>query len=353
MKLAILSGVLLLAGFASEQSGSAPTSVDVCDLKRNFESYIGQRVIVRGQFGYHLDPPGRLSGGYLRVGELNFVFEFRGENCPEVSIGAALDRSVGDTHALGIDRLDALLEANRLLTPSGYPCGARCPYYNPILISAVARVVRYGGLAIEQVLAFAPIRTEIPFGGSYDCTQDEWKLTQNEFDSLDAAASEFATQDPKSNAYYSVIAHHWNDPPAGDGMYIGRLDSWTAPDLLRTYSVAHFLGDTRIVREACVPKIQPRVVQGEIHCSKQRWNPDKTILSSGAVKVQDILRAVLNSWSISYDKLDVNQCKRFPPSPEDTVQWADGCIFGSSDGEISRTVAAEPTVRGEQVPSKS
>jgi hypothetical protein len=96
-------------------------------------------------------------------------------------------------------------------------------------------------LAIEQVSDVDAVRTAVPAGGEYKCSEEEWKIddaTLTRFTRRQQCAGFRDCQIVWAEYLAQIAEHHWNDRiDPHSGSYPAMEHRWISEDLLKSYAV--------------------------------------------------------------------------------------------------------------------
>jgi len=284
--------LVLAAGPAYAQTLSVPErppqDVKLCDLLRNPNTYDGQRIRVSGKvnrdfedFSLHgLECGSQVSHPiWLQYGD------------DKTNAGAEVGHRFIQADPLVKDGayqfFSQQITAQRLLEPDLKTCnGPECHYYHvtatltgrffagiePGRSTGVKTFTGFGRgdcchlLVIEQVSEVRSERTQVPVGGQFQCSTEDWVVP--------------AANSSDSGQMFAAIGKHWGDDTSQGTISAGK---WIAPDLLTSYSVEILTtpGDkknapypkTTVTRESChaVQTFAPRPVTEPVSCETRQW----------------------------------------------------------------------------------
>ncbi len=362
MKHALVAAFLVIAALTAHTQASTPIPfVDVCQLTRNPALYIGKQVEIHGfvtqafeDFSVHDEQcPAFNNRVALEYGDMNENVKYWKRlfhvQLPETNF----------LHDGEAERFNNLLREFRIFAPNGNECGPEvCSFFRVsatvtgwFLAMKKTNVSCIGScrvLVIEHVSDVSATRTEVPFGGVYQCVEDEWRPTGAERGALAGLDSQqTATRDARAARLqmFSRIAQHWDDPAIAGGHLEIASGGWESGDLLRRYAVQSFgTGEELIVtRQLChATDVPPKEVSPDVRCTQKYWespsasrtSPQPNAETQLASVARDAISQATASWGTPLSDLLVNTCNHAISGNEDYGQ----CSFTNQDGTVSMWV---------------
>jgi len=267
--------LLLISFLPVSGLGQTPVKVSLCDLVKEPQKYTRQWVEVRGtvdiafeNFTLHTRDCGDA--------ELRWIWLAYGGDEPTPTASTVNDRTRPSGAVLKVDnipvqlRRDANLElfkgrlvAQRVTAPDGSTCYEHvCHFYNVtatlvgLFMAAPDPSTNLSGyghmgcchlLTIQQVTDVDAVRTEVPAGGRFFCSEDTWEMDQKQ--ALEAFKRRSCTDlmdcERAVKDQFGAIATHWGDKfEAGNGTaysFLSGTPFWRSAAMLTTYKLqAHY-----------------------------------------------------------------------------------------------------------------
>lgn len=359
MKHVFVMGFLLLVAIAVHAQARSTLSATVCELTRNPALYIGKQIEVQGQVTRAFED-----------------FSVHDQQCPHSRNRVALE--YGDRkesvrywphffhvqipqttflHDEQAERFDHLLQSFRVFEPDGDECGPeRCSFFAvSARISGWFLAMKQDGkylgpccvLIMERISEVSATRTDVPFGGVYQCDEQEWHPAEFERAALVSSNPQGSpNSDPRSARLllFSRIAEHWHDPDIADGYLSMATGAWTSPDLLRQYNVRS-IGKSRellVTRQVChATEVPSTAASPDAGCTQRYWDGSLAKIATGPheeLQLEPVARIAVSvamaSWHTQSPELLVNTCKHQIGDNSDYGQ----CSFTTRDGKISMWV---------------
>ncbi|MDT8069994.1 MAG: hypothetical protein ROO76_17660 [Terriglobia bacterium] len=362
MKGAVVAGFLLIVAITLHaQASAAPLSVSVCQLTRDPALYVGKQIEVRGEvtrafedFSIHDERcpafQNRVALAYGNRKEIvHYWRHFFHVQLPQIAF-------LQDEQA---EEFDHLLQSFRVFAPDGDECGPElCSFFRVSAritgwFLAMKKQAKYLGpccvLVMERISDVTETRTEVPFGGTYKCEDQEWRPTDLERAALVSSNPQVSpNRDPRSGRLlmFSRVAQHWHDPDVADGSLSITTGAWRSPDLLRQYAVQSLGKDQGLLvtRQVCHASAEVPTYQKapDSQCTQKYWDAstqsNTPLRSNGDSQLESVARnavaEAMASWHTQSPDLLLNTCKHQIGDNSDYGQ----CSFTTRDGTVSMWV---------------